>query len=812
MPPKAVRGTARAVGAGRAVAAAKARAELEAKPRALRRGSSGVSGGPRDPPQQPAKEGTPQAPPPVERVGCVLGGFVWLRAPPHAKGHKGMVRYMGPTYFASGDWVGVSLCDAPPPPSPKTLHATPYHHCDGSVGGTRYFQCQRGCGYFVQREDVAERPPTPPPPPPPPLTATEQAIQAARDFAATHEGVVEGETTKRDAADVASLCGWGETAEDYDLPKEGIAHETACEATPPAPPGDPPSCTPSSSNDLPPPCDTPLLSGNAPLPTSPPPNPIPSAPPAQHHDPEAVPELLEALQHKALYVRRQFASHTAALAEEVAKVEEQAKQSDAMACTPAVERSDLGQPPPLPPCYAECRDWEGLLERLHEVELPGEALPDETRVAAVLAVLAVTAEECIADEPTERPPTNGVSFLTSIASSLAGEALGAGKTTGVDELEEVLRRVDFDAAEAGRVKEECLANGDIPTAHLVGTKIVQLREGGNAAHEQRIGIIDMAMREVEGWRGRLKGFKLVERWGRVLEGWVAARSASLTEASQAHAQHIDDSTARLVKERGEAVARAEKARHTLDENTRALDEVWELLGKQVARLRDLSARHEGLVSERVSAVGEVHKLNLAMADATAAVVHHERALEEARTMLAKAHETVRGAVDTAAKILADADTALRDRLSELHTKKLECHQGHLDGFRSLYLLIGDVSRKKERHLGRIEEEIATEEMRFAVAAESLNPDAKVHAVRRDELQAQRDELRNEIAELTEKMGDFSTRFAAVSEKPLLAAGRTFTHPAEELQRLCEEGDTKLVAYKKLMEAEDPENQVPWNAP
>lgn len=49
----------------------------------------------------------------------------------------GTVRFVGPTSFAAGKWVGVEL-DA----------ATGKN--DGSVAGTRYFTCELGRGVFVR--------------------------------------------------------------------------------------------------------------------------------------------------------------------------------------------------------------------------------------------------------------------------------------------------------------------------------------------------------------------------------------------------------------------------------------------------------------------------------------------------------------------------------------------------------------------------------------------------------------------------------------------------------------------------------------
>lgn len=70
-----------------------------------------------------------------------------------ANGKHAVVRFVGSTQFAPGEWVGVELEDA----SGKN---------DGSVQGERYFDCEMGYGMFLRPAAIAEiieqaRPPKP---------------------------------------------------------------------------------------------------------------------------------------------------------------------------------------------------------------------------------------------------------------------------------------------------------------------------------------------------------------------------------------------------------------------------------------------------------------------------------------------------------------------------------------------------------------------------------------------------------------------------------------------------------------------------
>src|SRR6056297_2191621 len=54
------------------------------------------------------------------------------------RSQQGQVRYVGPTGFADGEWVGIEL-------------STAVGRNDGTVRGVRYFTCQPRHGLFVQR-------------------------------------------------------------------------------------------------------------------------------------------------------------------------------------------------------------------------------------------------------------------------------------------------------------------------------------------------------------------------------------------------------------------------------------------------------------------------------------------------------------------------------------------------------------------------------------------------------------------------------------------------------------------------------------
>lgn len=76
-------------------------------------------------------------------------------------GRQAVIRFVGRTGFAPGDWVGVELEDA----SGKN---------DGSVQGERYFDCPTDHGMFVRPFTITVLADAPPPPPPKPAPAAKR--------------------------------------------------------------------------------------------------------------------------------------------------------------------------------------------------------------------------------------------------------------------------------------------------------------------------------------------------------------------------------------------------------------------------------------------------------------------------------------------------------------------------------------------------------------------------------------------------------------------------------------------------------------
>nr|XP_014288961.1 restin homolog isoform X2 [Halyomorpha halys] len=98
----------------------------------------------------------------------IVGDKVWVGGT-----KPGRIAFIGETQFASGDWAGIVLEE-------------PIGKNDGSVGGTRYFQCEAKKGVFSRLGRLTRYPlavPSPPmapsPSPPPPVSSSTPAAKRA---------------------------------------------------------------------------------------------------------------------------------------------------------------------------------------------------------------------------------------------------------------------------------------------------------------------------------------------------------------------------------------------------------------------------------------------------------------------------------------------------------------------------------------------------------------------------------------------------------------------------------------------------------
>lgn len=91
-------------------------------------------------------------------------------------GRQGIVRFVGQTHFATGDWIGIELDE----PTGKN---------DGSVQGERYFNCEHGFGMFIRLSAIKTlKDPPPKRESKPAARAASGAVHTARPLNGTTSG------------------------------------------------------------------------------------------------------------------------------------------------------------------------------------------------------------------------------------------------------------------------------------------------------------------------------------------------------------------------------------------------------------------------------------------------------------------------------------------------------------------------------------------------------------------------------------------------------------------------------------------------
>eukprot|EP00756_Hemistasia_phaeocysticola_P053640 Hpha_TRINITY_DN29598_c0_g1::TRINITY_DN29598_c0_g1_i1::g.156992::m.156992 len=758
--------------------------------------------------------------PPSPVVGCVLGGTVW------AAGRPAVVRYLGPTYFGDGHWVGLQFSSAEDCTEELLAiakkHSPPASQAprDGCVAGTKYFVCTPGQALFLRREDVTEQAPpradTPKDPSDPPTPASSSEPTAGHVVARTSSLLRARRETSGSSgvAGTPTLCGWTAADEARSPPvvpgRVPISPATNVESEykDPAPPY-PEEPQEGSAEAL---VVATLAAGAAakaviaelrpPSPKKP-----PTPDPVEDTGPEfgCVGEegLLGTVKRAAEEGKRLCAAALSRTSAPLPTAVDTYSSTHFSGDTKKVGKLvELLPPRPsaeCPPLYAleaELRGMQGCSEAAGLLGSAAAALrsggvSDELHGAWAAAAMG------------------DVSELQGIRKAMT--AVGVDTPRGVA-ASEAMKRALFECEEAQHEIEAAITDGDVGRAEAAYKNSVQLQERAQLLRQQNVQ--DFKDRRTPAAEELVKGVterrheaqKLLDElagacresmeWA---EGEVATVGTEWEKAEQA-----------LHLRRGRAVSRAKEAGDALRTNAVEADGAWAQITHLVGLIKGLEEARLRLATERVAAAAELAITDAELRRLGAMAAQRRSAGEYALRQAAAASEATRLLRHASAALLVEAESNARDHLRGVFERELKAHEEHQQGYRQVYLTLGDLRGKKEQHLRQIEGRLENTIMKHSMAAESLDPTAKDHAQRRDELEALRVTAQSQLTSLEERSATHQESFNLLSAGPLRAAGREVADPALELERINDARAGKVSAYHELLKGGDPSvPKLPW---
>jgi len=380
---------------------------------------------------------------------------------------------------------------------------------------------------------------------------------------------------------------------------------------------------------------------------------------------------------------------------------------------------------------------------------------------------------------------------------------------------EAMKRALFDCEEAQHEIEAAITEGDVARAEAAYNNSVRMQEQAQKLREQNVEYFqkdrtpaaEQLVKEVT--ERRHEAQKHVEE---VREACHQAMKWAEDEVGAAGAEW-EKVEQGLHMRRGRAVSRAKEAGDALRNNAMEADGAWAQIMHLVGLINGLEEARVRLATERVAAAAELASTDAELKRLGALAAQRRSAAEYALRQAAAAAEATKLLREASTSMLIVAENNARDHMRGVFEKELKVHEAHQQGYREVYLTLGDLRGKKEQHLRLIEGRLENAVMKHSMAAESLDPAAKDHAKLRDELESLRAAAQTQLTSLEERSAQHQQSFNLLSAGPLRAAGRVVEDPALELERINDARAGKVSAYHQLLKGGDPSvPKLPWQQP
>eukprot|EP00756_Hemistasia_phaeocysticola_P014530 Hpha_TRINITY_DN15343_c1_g2::TRINITY_DN15343_c1_g2_i1::g.88293::m.88293 len=371
--------------------------------------------------------------------------------------------------------------------------------------------------------------------------------------------------------------------------------------------------------------------------------------------------------------------------------------------------------------------------------------------------------------------------------------------TRLSESREQTRRFGFDAEHSLEQQRTLFADGEVASAERKYYDALQSLESCCNTISQQQGIVDTFEAEVIGETARRTQDAFhacrnaVDEHLEKVAGRKAIISTDLDNLLETVAQGESDHNEYMQRYQ-EEVATSEGI---LEQNTKRQQEVW---AQMVACERELArfARERYTEVQRRIQNFEQCERHKHSYEQFVAWSRGRSSLLGAAIEHCDLTETVLKRTSYFAQARCHAAETHLETLSErLNKTRIEIHEEYLSHFQQLYLTAGDLLHKKEQVVCQIEAGIQETQLKLEVCQESLNPEAKLHAAKRKELQSTRSRLEDQLHVLQRQQTQYLEWFEPTQRALCIEDGDS-RHPATALEEKNMARRAKLEAYNALI--------------
>eukprot|EP00756_Hemistasia_phaeocysticola_P056302 Hpha_TRINITY_DN323_c0_g1::TRINITY_DN323_c0_g1_i1::g.112635::m.112635 len=370
-------------------------------------------------------------------------------------------------------------------------------------------------------------------------------------------------------------------------------------------------------------------------------------------------------------------------------------------------------------------------------------------------------------------------------------------------LDEQCRRLEFAVTEVDEQMKEAVDQGEMAETEKLYYKKVTLQEALADTVAKKFDTIteeqDVAVHHP------LEETRALHREHQRAVQRMIDETESLKKRCEADLRRLNDEVERVNVEDYEKTkhyaAAVENTSALLKQNLLAQDSCWTEIEGLERKLVQFGNERTELITRRIKDVEDNEARRVEYQHFMSFALQHKKLLE----LTIHNCEIAEEATDVIDEIVSTGCNAVEARMREVEREledlRLGAHEHYLTHFRSMYLTLGDLRYKKQANIEALDEKMQVAHMQQEMYMESLNPKAKEYSQLKKDIGKLKEDLQSQVGQIQQKEVLYVEAFKP-TERALIAAGREFLHPVEELQQLNQRRKDKLVAYHKLVTGDE----------